>query len=135
MCIRDRATTDDSPTSPFYGRSYCVWSRFTAALPPIAVSYTSNGGVNWSVATDINVPAAGHYSQGCDIRTAANGDVYVCWANPVAGGSFTEDNCGFAKSTNGGVSWTYTNTAFDMNGIRGTPVSYTHLTLPTINPV
>ncbi len=124
---KNLAATDDSPASPFYGRSYCVWSRFTAALPPIAVSYTSNGGVNWSVAADINVPAAGHYSQGCDIRTAANGDVYVCWANPVAGGSFTEDNCGFAKSTNGGVSWTYTNTAFDMNGIRGT--------LPTVNNI
>lgn len=112
--------TDDSPSSPFYGRTYTVWSRFTAALPPIAVSYTANGGVSWSAATDINVPPSGHYSQGCDIRTGPNGEVYVCWTNPISGGSFTGDFLGFAKSTTGGTSWTVNNNVYDMNGIRGT---------------
>jgi len=112
--------TDDAPTSPFYGRTYTVWSRFTAALPPIAVSYTANGGVSWSAAVDINVPPAGHYSQGCDIRTGPNGEVYVCWTNPVAGSPFTGDFLGFAKSMNGGVTWTVNNNVYDMNGIRGT---------------
>ncbi|MDQ3020008.1 MAG: glycoside hydrolase [Bacteroidota bacterium] len=123
---KNLATSDDSPTSAFYGRSYCVWSRFTAASPPIAISYTANGGVSWSAAADINVSAGGHYSQGCDVRTGPNGEVYVCWANPGAG--LIEDFCGFAKSVNGGVTWTInSNNVFDMNGIRGT--------LPTVNNI
>jgi len=117
---KNLAGTDDSPTSPFYGRSYCVWSLFTASAPPIDVSYTTNGGVSWSTPQQINTPPSGHYSQGCDIRTGPNGEVYVVWAAPIAGSPFTEDFAGFAKSTNGGVSWTVTENAYDMNGIRGT---------------
>lgn len=117
---KNLAGTDDAPSSPYYGRSYVVWSRFTAAAPPIAVSYTTNGGVSWTAAADINVSASGHYSQGCDIRVGPNGEVYVVWAAPILGSPYYEDFAGFAKSTNGGVTWTVTNNAYDMNGIRGT---------------
>ncbi|MDZ4712790.1 MAG: T9SS type A sorting domain-containing protein [bacterium] len=112
--------TDDAPSSPYYGRSYTIWSRFSAASPPAAISYTTNGGVSWSVAADINVPPAGHYSQGVDIRVGPNGEVYTIWAAPISGSPFTEDFCGFGKSTDGGVTWTVNNNIFDMNGIRGT---------------
>jgi hypothetical protein len=112
--------TDDAPTSPYYGRSYTVWSLFNVGSPPIAVSYTTNGGVSWTPAAQINTSVAGHYSQGCDIRVGPTGQVYVCWAAPVSGSPYTEDFAGFAKSTNGGVNWTVTNNAYDMNGIRGT---------------
>jgi len=114
------AASDDSPLSAYYGRTYCVWSRFNVANPPIAVSFTTNGGVSWSTATNINTSVSGHYSQGCDIRTGPNGEVYVVWAAPISASPFTEDFAGFAKSVNGGVSWTVTDNAFDMNGIRGT---------------
>ncbi|MBK9331967.1 MAG: hypothetical protein IPM96_06070 [Ignavibacteria bacterium] len=120
---KNLTTTDDSPTSPFYGRSYTAWSRFTATSPPIAFSYTTNGGVSWSSAVDVNVPPAGHYSQGVDLRTGPNGQVYLCWAAPILASPYTEDYCGFAKSTNGGVNWTVNNNVFDMNGIRGNLLS------------
>lgn len=114
------ASTDDAVSSPYYGRSYVVWSRFTAAAPPITVSYTTNGGVSWSAGADINVSSASHYSQGCDIRVGPHGEVYVVWAAPVLGSPYTEDFAGYARSTNGGVNWSVTNNAYDMNGIRGT---------------
>ncbi|MBS1519060.1 MAG: hypothetical protein JSS91_13315 [Bacteroidetes bacterium] len=117
---KNMAGTDDNPSSPYYGRSYCVWSLFTAAAPPIDISYTTNGGVSWSTPQQINNPPSGHYSQGCDIRTGPNGEVYVIWAAPMTSSPFTEDFAGFAKSTNGGTSWTVTENAYDMNGIRGT---------------
>ena len=117
---KNLAGTDDAPSSPYYGRSYVVWSLFTASAPPIDISYTSNGGANWSTAQQINTPPSGHYSQGCDIRVGPNGEVYVVWAAPISGSPYTEDFCGFGKSTNGGVNWTVTENAFDMNGIRGT---------------
>ena len=118
---KNLATTDDAPTSPYYGRSYVVWSLFNLASPPIGVSWTTNGGVSWSTPPlQINTSAAGHYSQGCDARVGPNGEVYVIWAAPISGSPFTEDFSGFAKSTNGGSNWTVTDNAFDMNGIRGT---------------
>ncbi|RPI12855.1 MAG: exo-alpha-sialidase, partial [Ignavibacteriae bacterium] len=116
---KNLAGTDDDPASPYFGRGYCVWSLWIGT-PPIAVSYTTNGGVSWSSPFTINSPPSGHYSQGVDIRTGPGGVVYVVWAAPTSGGSYTEDFAGFAKSTNGGVSWTVTENAYDMNGIRGT---------------
>jgi hypothetical protein len=112
------AATDDISSSPYYGRSYCVWSNFALSSPPIVFSFTTNGAQSWSSPTQINTPPSGHYSQGCDIIVGPNGNVYVCWAAPVSGGSYTEDYLGFARSTNGGASWIVTENAYDMNGIR-----------------
>jgi hypothetical protein len=117
---KNLANADDDPASPYYGRGYCVWSLFNLSSPPIGVSYTTNSGVSWSSVIQINTSASGHYSQGCDVRTGPGGVVYVVWANPVSGGTYTEDFAGFAKSTNGGAAWTYNNNIYDMNGIRGT---------------
>lgn len=117
---KNLAGTDDAPSSPYYGRSYVVWSLFNLSSPPIGISYTSNGGVNWSSVIQINTSVSGHYSQGCDVAVGPNGEVYVVWAAPISGSPFTEDFAGFAKSTNGGVNWTVTNNAFDMNGVRST---------------
>ena len=117
---KNLANTDEAPTSTFYGRSYVVWSNFAASIPPIVVSYTTNSGQSWSAVSQINTPPSGVYSQGCDIVVNNSGVVYVTWAAPVLGGTNTEDYFGFAKSANGGVSWTVTENAFDGNGIRGT---------------
>ncbi|RPI12458.1 MAG: T9SS C-terminal target domain-containing protein [Ignavibacteriae bacterium] len=112
------AGTDDDPSSPYFGRTYCVWSLWLT-IPAIAISRTTNSGINWTAPLVINTPASGHYSQGADIRIGPGGVVYVCWAAPISNAPFTEDFAGFAKSTNGGVNWTVTENAYDMNGIRG----------------
>ncbi len=114
------AASDDAPSSPYYGRSYCVWSNFAAGQPPIMCGYTTNSGVSWTGVMQVNTPLSGHYSQGCDVMCGPNGEVYICWAAPTSASPYTEDYCGFAKSTNGGTSWTVLNNAFDMNGIRAT---------------
>jgi len=111
------AGTDDAPASQYYGRSYCAWSNFSVNYPPIVISYTSNSGISWSAPATINNPPSGYYSQGCDIACGPNGEVYVCWAVPD-NNTFIEKYGGFAKSTNGGVSWNVTEEAFQMNGIR-----------------
>ena len=110
--------TDDYPASPYYGRSYTVWSNFSQSAPSIVFSYTTNGGVSWSAMTQINTPPASHYSQGCDIITGPGGVIYVTWAAPLSASPYTEDFYGFAKSTNGGANWTVTENAFDGNGVR-----------------
>lgn len=113
------AGTDDIPASPYYGRSYVVWSNFSVSNPPISFSHTTNSGAVWSSPININTSVSGHYSQGCDIRTGAGGVIYVIWAAPISSPPYTEDFIGFAKSTNGGENWIVTNNIYDINGIRG----------------
>lgn len=114
--------TDDAPSSPYYGRSYTVYTEFGGTyVNRIVLSYTTNGGVSWSTVAPVSPPtSSGHHHQGCDVRVGPNGEVYVVWANCTTNGqNSTEDSLGFAKSTNGGVNWVIsTNSANNMNGIR-----------------
>lgn len=116
------ATSDDAPTSPYYGRIYNVWTNFAGTYSNrIVMSYSTNGGASWSTAAPVSPPTStGHHHQGCDIRVGPNGEVYVVWANCTTNGqNSTEDSLGFAKSTDGGVTWAVAqNNVLDMNGIR-----------------
>ncbi len=112
---KNLAGTDDSPTSPYYGRSYVVYVSFASPYPS-KISYTSNGGTSWTAPTTILNPVSGYIVRGTDIRTGRNGEVYVCWANGSTGNGI-EDFASFAKSTDGGVTFTGLDNAFDMNGL------------------
>ena len=108
---KNLTATDDVPASPYYGRTYTVWSK-TSGTWPIMVSYTTNSGVSWSTAAQINTPTM--TSQGCDVVVGPGGVVYVTWSNQGT----VSTGCGFAKSTDGGVTWAVTNSAFTSGGIR-----------------
>lgn len=114
--------TDDAPSSAYYGRSYTVYTEFAGTYTNrIVLSYTTNSGTSWSSVAPVSPPTStGHHHQGCDVRTGPNGEVYVVWANCTTNGqNSTEDSLGFARSTNGGVSWAVAkNNADNMNGIR-----------------
>jgi hypothetical protein len=105
--------TDDVSSSPYFGRTYTVWSK-TSGTWPIMVSYTTNSGASWSAAQQINTPSV--TSQGCDVVVGPTpaGVVYVTWSKQ----SGVSQGCGFAKSTNGGVNWTVNETAFSSGGMR-----------------
>lgn len=115
-------TTDDVPSSPFYGRIYTAYTEFA---PPnyqrIVISYSTNGGVSWSNEAPVSpVPSPNHFDLGVDLKVGPNGVLYLVWANSISNGqNSTEDSLGFAKSTDGGVSWSVSNSnAVNMNGIR-----------------
>ncbi len=115
---KNLSNTDDDPTSPYYGRTYTVWTDFRTTVKPILVSYTSNGGVSWTTAEAINNPPSPYTtSQGCDIVTGPGGVVYATWRDHGAS-PFTGKRVGLGVSTNGGDDWTVTNQAFEMNGVR-----------------
>jgi type IX secretion system substrate protein/CARDB protein len=118
---KNLSCVDDVVGSPFFGRAYTVWTNFNAVPYNIYSAYTSDGGVSWTGLVQVSPnPVSGHHQQGCDIEVGPGGVVYCIWAHCTTNGqNSTEDNLGFAKSTNGGVSWTSaTNTAVDINGIR-----------------
>ena len=116
---KNHTVVDNRPSSPFFGRVYVSWSRFNTGSPPIAISYSTDSGVSWSTPQDINTPPGGHYSQGVNGAIGPNGEVYMVWQNPISGSPFTGDVMGFAKSLDGGVTWSVNNTIYDCNGIRG----------------
>jgi len=111
---KNLAGTDDAPSSPYYGRSYCVYTQFSSPYNA-RCSYTSNGGVSWTTPITMIPPASGYIARGEDVAVGPNGEVYVVWANTVS--SQPEDFLSFAKSTNGGASFTGANNVVDMNGL------------------
>jgi len=116
---KNLSDVDDIAGSPNFGRAYTVWTYFSTNR--IYISYSTDGGVSWSVGAVVSpVPAAGHHHQGCDVEVGPGGVVNVVWANCTTNGqNSTEDFLGFAKSTDGGVTWTgVTDNAVDVNGIR-----------------
>ncbi len=115
------STTDDSPSSPFYGRTYASWVNFVSPFP-VLVSYTTNSGMNWTSPAAINSPPPQRCSGGY-IRVGKDGTVYDAWAGVSSTSPFTENFAGFGFSTNGGVNWTIIQNAYAMNGINGTLTS------------
>jgi hypothetical protein len=116
---KNLSDADDIAGSPFLGRAYTVWTYLSTNR--IYISYSTNGGATWTVGATVSpVPPGGHHHQGCDVEVGPGGVVYVIWANCLTNGqNSTEDFLGFAKSTDGGVSWTgVTDNAVDINGIR-----------------
>src|SRR4030095_8048485 len=116
---KNLSACDDITGSPFFGRAYTVWTYFSTNR--IYISFTTNGGTTWSTGALVSPPpSAGHHHQGCDVEVGPGGTVYVIWANCTTNGqNSTEDSLGFARSTDGGVTWLgATNSAVDINGIR-----------------
>ena len=119
---KNLSAVDNVQGSPYLGRSYTVWTNFGGTYANrIVMSYSSNGGVTWSPAAPVSpAPASGHHCQGCDVEVGPGGVVYVVWAYCITNGqNSTEDYLGFAKSTDGGVTFPgASNTVVDINGIR-----------------
>lgn len=107
---------DNSPASAYYGRVYAAWVRYSPPFPTV-FSYTDDGGQNWSEVKQINSPVDRNY--GGSIATGKDGTVYLTWAAVAPASPFTEKYTGFAKSTNGGLTWLVTENAFITNGIQG----------------
>ncbi len=118
---KNLAGSDGIPTSPYYGRTYMAYTEFGGSFfNRILLSYTSNGGVSWTTAAPVSPPPLGqNIHQGADVKVGPNGEVCVVWANQPGIGTVYEDSLGFAKSTDGGVTWAISRcNASDMNGIR-----------------
>jgi len=106
---RASLATDYFPGSPFYGRTYAIWVRFSPPFP-LMMSYTDDGGQAWSIPLPINNPP--NRSAGGDICIGPGGEVYVCWAGVTDVTPFKEIHAGFASSVDGGNSWNVNEEAF-----------------------
>lgn len=116
---QDRAdvASDDDPASPGFGAVHAAWVRLAPPYP-VMISTTTDGGGSWSAPLQVNAPV--QRSVGAVLAAGRGGLLYACWAGVTSSSPFTEDFGGFARSTDGGASWTAVENAFDMNGIAGT---------------
>ena len=120
MTDKNHMWIDNSPTSSYEGNLYVAWTDFGGTDDAeIKINRSTNDGLNWS--TPLNISSAinaGSHNQGVNIQTGPNGEVYVAWA--VYDGWPTDETAiGFAKSTNGGVSYTTaTRIKSNLKGIR-----------------
>jgi hypothetical protein len=117
---------DKQLTSPYVNRVYDAWTHFVTGSPSdnqVVLNYSTNNGVSWSSFVDLSASLSpGSHAQGVNISTGPNGEVYAAFAiyDNWGTGVYGEDAIGFAKSTNGGVSFTKARIYSAPNfGIRG----------------
>lgn len=122
LADKNHLMVDKKVGSPYENRVYDTWSDLGGGVNDndAVLKYSTNFGATWSAA--INLSASlnpGSHAQGVNAQTGPNGEVYVTFAlyDAWPGG---EDAIGFAKSTDGGATWTKTRIYSAVNfGIRG----------------
>lgn len=96
-------TSDNSPSSPYNGNVYLVYNEREG----INFSKSTNGGQSWSTSQKIS-PTFSYLRTGASIATGEMGEIYVTWPYLAD----TLKYIGFAKSTDGGNTWTSSDLAF-----------------------
>lgn len=102
---------DKKTGSPYLNRLYVVYTAFvtgSANNNQICLRFSSDNGATWSAEKNLSSALnAGSHNQGVNVQTGPNGEVYVTWAvyDQFAAGVYGEDAIGFAKSTDGGVTF------------------------------
>ncbi len=109
---------DHSNQSSFHGRLYLTWVDIVNLPRTVQNSFSTDNGASWSQPVQVN-PNPPSYSTGTSVAIGSDGMIYLCWAGLTETSPFHEDYIGFAKSSNGGTTWTVNQNIIDMNGITG----------------
>jgi hypothetical protein len=114
------------PTGSSYSNNlYVAYTDFTF-FPgsPIKASRSTNGGASFTTPLNISMGVTSHFSQGVNLSVGPAGEVYAVWAvyddwNDNDPNTWDEEAIGFAKSTNGGLTWETPSRIREIEGIRG----------------
>jgi hypothetical protein len=108
---KETVWVDRNLASPFNGNVYVSWTLFVGVpgtAEPIMFTRSTDGGKTWSPAAKLSASYNNRSiggRQGSTIRTDAAGNVYVIWESGVTINGFKTDAQVFAKSTDGGVTF------------------------------
>jgi BNR/Asp-box repeat len=91
---------DTNPWSPFLGRIYLLWTRFTPTDGPAVLRYSDDGGATWSDLIQIS-QGSDDDIEGILPLIASNGDVTVVYDDFLGGQDYEIAQ----TSTDGGLTW------------------------------
>ena len=109
---KQHAAADYSGTFP--NNVYCAWTDFNVTGAPVIFNRSTDQGQTWGTRQTLQIGA--NRGQGVHISIGSNGEVYLIWAHYTASGP--EAGIGFAKSTDGGATFSTPVIAFPITGIR-----------------
>ena len=122
---KEHIMIDKNPSSPYFNRLYYPWSNLN--ISEASLVYTTDMGATWSSLKDLSssiTPGGSSFAQGPNVQVGPNGEVYVAYAIYDANWTDGEDAIGFAKSTDGGATWTQMRAYENVNfGIRSSGLS------------
>jgi len=121
LADKNHMMVDKTGSSPYVNRLYVSWTDFGGANNnDVVIRYSTNVGSSWSSSINLGGSlSAGSHTQGVNVQTASNGDVYAAFA-VYDGWPGGEDAIGFSKSTDGGATWSSARIYSAVNfGIRG----------------
>lgn len=111
---------DVNPSSPYFGYIYTSYTEFQSTDPnyrKLEFSRSTDGGVTFSSPVNLS-GTTGYLHQGVNLAVGTNGDVYAAFTHyPTS--TLTTSHVTFAKSTNGGQTWTQTFVVQNIRDIRG----------------
>ncbi len=111
---------DVNPASPYYGYIYTAYTEFQSTDPnyrKLEFSRSTDGGLSFSAPVNMS-GTAGYLHQGVNLAVGTNGDVVAAYTHyPTS--TLTSSHVAFAKSTNGGQTWTQTFVVQNIFDIRG----------------
>lgn len=110
----DRLHSSTDPSGAYPNNVYVAWTDFNVGTAPIQFARSTDKGATWGSRTTLAIGSS--RGQGPFITTGPIGEVYVVWAHYTT--STVEAGIGFAKSTNGGATFSTPTVAFPITGIR-----------------
>ena len=118
---KNHITIDDKSTSPYYNYIYVGFSDFTTETspPPIRMCRSTDNTATW-ITQQVTAPLPNYFSQGVNIQTGPNGEVYFINATSQNSSPGTEKFICFGKSNDGGMNYnSIDEQKIPINGIRG----------------
>ncbi len=99
---KDFMTVDNNPGSPYYGRLYIAWVKYSVSNnnDPLVVAHSTDDGLTWSAPVIAAGPPNFDQNQGAYPRIAPNGDLYVAFINNNVGSRMA-----VVRSSDGGATF------------------------------